>query len=106
MAENIKKYLKYAKDLEVKPPSGDIDDKIIYKVSHIDDKEKVLDENFLEWLKNNNSRYFLVKESIKNSPARLLLLVSLGILVSVFIFSIIRNITGEKDLSSSSKDQS
>jgi hypothetical protein len=105
MAENIKKYLKYAKDLEVSPPSENMDDKIIYEVSHIKDEENMLDENFKKWLKNNNSRYFLIKEKIKNNPGKLLIFASFGILISAFMFSVIRNIIKENDISSSSKNK-
>ena len=108
MAESIKKYLKYAKDLEVEPPSGNMEDKIIYKVSHIKDKDKVLDEKFLRFLKDNNSRYFLIKEKIRNNPGKFLIIAGFAIIAAAFLFSIIKAIAipEEKAVLFSSKDKS
>jgi len=88
----IKKYLKYAKDLEVKPPSEDIVEKIIYKVSHLKDEDKVLDENFLAFLKNSNSRYYLIKERIRTNPGKSLLLLSIFLIAAAFIAAVAKNI--------------
>lgn len=88
----IKKYLKYARALEVNPPSGDIDEKIIYRVSHLKDEDKVLDDKFLTFLKNSNSRYYLIKERIKSNPGTFLFLLSIFLLTAVFIAAVLKNI--------------
>lgn len=88
----IRKFLKYAKDMEVQPPSKELDEKIIHGLSNIKNKDKVLDENFLRFLRNSNSRYYLLKEGIKNNPGKFLLIVSVLMIAGAFIFAVAKNI--------------
>ena len=65
---NINRYLKIAKDAVIKP-SGDIDKKIIDRISHIGKSdEKLLDKKFIDYFKKSNSRLYITIEKIKNNP--------------------------------------
>ena len=57
---NINKYLKIAKDAEIEPEDR-IEDKIMDRISHLkeEDKEEILDDDFLEFLKNTTITIFL-----------------------------------------------
>jgi hypothetical protein len=64
----VNKYLKIAKDVVIEPEDG-IEDKIINRISHIEEKDKILlDENFKDFFEKNNSRPYLVGEKIKDHP--------------------------------------
>ena len=64
----VNKYLKIAKDAVIEPEDG-IEDKIIDRISHIEEKdESLLDENFKDFFEKNNSRPYLVGEKIKDHP--------------------------------------
>ena len=83
--DSVNKYLKIAKDLVVKPPE-DIGEKIIDKISNIGDSDKaLLDEKFLDYLKKNNSRLYLLSEKIKNNPGKFAALASTIALVIIFL---------------------
>lgn len=66
---NIKKYLKIAKDAVVEPEEK-FEDKIIDKISHIEekDKEKLLDDNFRDFFKKSNSKPYLLEQKIRSNP--------------------------------------
>lgn len=66
---NIKKYLKIAKDAVVEPEEK-FEDKIIDRISHIEekDKEKLLDDNFRDFLKKSNSKPYLLEQKIRSNP--------------------------------------
>ncbi len=67
--DRVNKYIKLAKNILIKPVDEDVEDKIIDRISNIDESDKVLlDEEFLEYLKKNNSRLYLMAEKIKNNP--------------------------------------
>ncbi|MDD3628600.1 MAG: hypothetical protein PHN81_02325 [Actinomycetota bacterium] len=66
---NVNKYLKIARDAVIKPPSGNIEEKIINRISNIDNKdESLLDEKFLDFFKKSNSRLYQTAEKIRNNP--------------------------------------
>lgn len=66
---DVNKYLKIAKDAVIKPEAR-IEDRIIDRISHIDeeDKEKILDEKFLDFLKKSNSRSYQLEQRLKEHP--------------------------------------
>ncbi len=66
---DIKKYLKIAKDAVVEPEDR-FEDKIIDRISHIEekDKEKLLDDNFRDFFKKSNSRPYLLEQRIRSNP--------------------------------------
>ena len=64
----VNKYLKIVKDAVIEPEGG-IEDKIIDRISHIEEKDKnLLDEKFKDFFEKNNSRPYLVGEKIKDHP--------------------------------------
>ena len=64
----VNKYLKIAKEAVIEPEGG-IEDKIIDRISHIEEKDKsLLDEKFKDFFDKNNSRPYLVGEKIKDHP--------------------------------------
>jgi len=86
---SVNKYSKIArniaKNIVVKPPEN-IEEKIIDKISKINDSDrKLLDEKFLDYLKKNNSRLYLLSEKIKNNSGRLAALGSIVILLVIFL---------------------
>ena len=63
----VEKYLNIAKTAIIKTPN-DIDGKILEKLENLDKEDRLLlDEDFLEYLKKNNSRIYLFNEKIKNN---------------------------------------
>lgn len=65
---NLNKYLKIAKEAVIEPDGG-IEDKIIDRISHIEDKDKeLLDDKFRDFFEKNNSKPYLVSEKIKDHP--------------------------------------
>jgi hypothetical protein len=81
---NVNKYLKIARDAVIKPPSGNIDEKIIDRISNIDNEDKnLLDQKFLDFFKKSNSRLYLTAEKIRNNPEVFVTI----IITALFIFS-------------------
>jgi hypothetical protein len=77
----VNKYLKIVKDAVIEPEGG-IEDKIIDRISHIEEKDKnLLDEKFKDFFEKNNSRPYLVGEKIKDHPGTFsfVIIVFLGI---------------------------
>ena len=77
----VNKYLKIVKDAVIEPEGG-IEDKIIDRISHIEEKDKnLLDEKFKDFFEKNNSRPYLVGEKIKDHPGTFsfVIIVILGI---------------------------
>ncbi len=65
---NVNKYLKFVKDAVIEPEDG-IEDKIIDRISHIEEKDKkLLDEKFKDFFDKNNSRPYLIGEKLKDHP--------------------------------------
>lgn len=89
---SLDKYLKIVKKAVIKPGEGDIEEKILKRLSNINEKdEKLLDDDFLDYLKKSNSRTYLFSEDLKNNPKKY---VMLGITAAIFfgmIFFIARN---------------
>jgi len=64
----VNKYLKIAKEAVIEPEGG-IEDKIIDRISHIEDEDRgLLDDKFRDFFNKNNSRPFLMKEKLKDHP--------------------------------------
>ena len=92
--DSLDKYLKIAKKAVIKPEEGDIEERILKRISDINEKdEKLLDDSFMDYLKKSNSRTYLFSEDLKNNPEKYVIL---GIAAAVFfgvIFFIARNIS-------------
>lgn len=90
--DTLDKYLKIAKKAVIKPGEGDIEEKILKRLSNINDKDKkLLDDNFLDYLKKSNSRPYLISEDLKNNPGKYLMLSAAAVIFFVLIFVIARN---------------
>lgn len=84
----VNKYLKIAKDVVIELEDG-IEDKIINRISHIEEKDKsLLDEKFKDFFEKNNSRPYLVGEKIKDHPGTFsfVIIVFLGIFAAFAYF--------------------
>ena len=108
--DNVNKYLKIAKDAVIEP-SANIENKIIDRISHIDEKDKeLLDDEYQEFFKKTNSKVYQFNEKIKNNPgtyAGLAVSVSLILFFIAYIIKIFfgdENSRGGNNKSSSSKD--
>ncbi|MBM3705889.1 MAG: hypothetical protein FJW66_05120 [Actinobacteria bacterium] len=85
---SIDKYLKATKNVLIKPDRGDIEQKILNRISNISEKDKaLLDEKFLEYLKKSNSRLYLLAEEIQNRPGKLIaILIAVAAIAGLVVF--------------------
>ena len=91
---DIDKYMKMAKKVVIKPEDHSIEDRIIERISCVDEKDKsLLDSKFMEYLEKNNSRLYLFSEGIKNNPGKLILVLASFFMVLAFIVLIFRNVS-------------
>ncbi len=78
----IDKILKIAKDVSVKP-GGNFEEKIIEKIKNLeDDARDLLDENFLNFLKKENSRLYLFWKKVRENRG---LVIFLGMFTTFLI---------------------
>ena len=90
--DTIDKYIKIAKKAVISPGEGDIEEKILKRLSNINEKDKkLLDDNFLDYLKKSNSRPYLISEDLKNNPGKYLMISAAAAIFFVLIFVIARN---------------
>ncbi len=93
---SIDKYIKIARDALIKP-SGDIEGKIIDRISHIKNGDSLLlDEKFLDFFKKNNSRLYLVIEKIRNNQGAFAALAISVIFFIFIIFFIVKIFSGRR----------
>ena len=79
----IDKYLKLARNIVIKPEKEDIDEKIINRIENLSqDDKKLLDDRFMDYVRKNNSRFYLFSEDIKNNPGKLAVLILLFLTIS------------------------
>jgi hypothetical protein len=70
--DNLNKYLKIAKNVVIKPEERNIEDKIINRLTSVDENDKkILDDSFLDYFKKSNSRFYLFTEKIRDNPGKL-----------------------------------
>jgi hypothetical protein len=90
--DTLDKYLKIAKKAVIKSGEGDIEEKILKRLSNINEKDKkLLDDNFLDYLKKSNSRPYLFFEDLKNNPGKYVILSAAAAIFFVMVFFIARN---------------
>lgn len=90
--DTLDKFLKIAKKAVIKPGEGDIEEKILNRLSNINEKDKkLLDDNFLDYLKKSNSRLYQFSEDLKNNPGKYIVLSAAAAIFFVMIFVIARN---------------
>lgn len=65
----VARYLRIAKDAVIEPEDR-IEDKIMDRISHLDEKDKkeILDERFLDFLKKSNSRPYQFEQKVRDHP--------------------------------------
>jgi hypothetical protein len=80
---NLEKYLKIVKNVVIEPQKDNIEEKILHKIENVTEEDKsILDDNFLDYLKKSNSRFYLFIQKIRNNPGKFTLL---GIFAGFFI---------------------
>ncbi|MCL5070412.1 MAG: hypothetical protein M1308_05890 [Actinobacteria bacterium] len=73
--DNINKYLKIAKNVVIKPDESNIEDKIINRLTSVDENDKkMLDDSFLDYVRKSNSRFYLFIEKIRDNPGKVTVL--------------------------------
>jgi len=93
---SIDKYIKIARDAFIKP-SGDIEGKIIDRISHLKNGDNILlDEKFLDFFKKNNSRLYLIAEKIRNNQGAFAALAISVIFFVFIIFFIVKIFSGRR----------
>ena len=107
---DVNKYLKSAKDAVIEPTEN-IEDKIIDRISHIDEKDKeLLDDDYQEFFKKTNSKVYQFSEKVRNNPGTYAGVAVTASLILLFIAYIIKiffgdeNSRGGNNRSFSSKD--
>lgn len=79
---NLKKYIKIARDITIRPQDDQVQEKILDRISNVSEQDQaLLDDDFMEYLRKNNSRLYLFAENVRNNPLRFLLLLSVVLLV-------------------------
>ncbi|MDD3818808.1 MAG: hypothetical protein PHG41_03115 [Actinomycetota bacterium] len=97
---DVNKYLKIARDAVIKPPSGNIEEKIINRISNIDNKdENLLDEKFLDFFEKSNSRLYQTAEKIRNNPGFFTVITITLIFIISFFVLIIKKLLDEGEKS-------
>jgi hypothetical protein len=89
---SINKYLKIAKDAVIEPEDR-IEDKIMDRISHLkeEDKDKILDDNFQQFLKNSNSKPYQFEQKVREHPG-LVAFVSIIIMGVIGVLAYIVNL--------------
>jgi len=89
---DIKKCLKIAKDIVIEP-ADDIESKIVNKISNISKSDsKLLDKEFLDYVKKSNSRIYLLCEKIRNNPGKFTVLGLVALITIIFTAIIVKEI--------------
>jgi hypothetical protein len=91
---SIDKFLKATKNVLIEPEDGNIEQKILSRISSINERDKkLLDEKFLDYLKKSNSRAYLLAEEIRNRPGKFIAIMLAAAVITglaVFIYRIIK----------------
>jgi len=89
--DTLDKYLKIAKKAVIKPGEVDIEEKILNRLSNINEKDKkLLDADFLDYLKKSNSRTYQFSEDLKNNPGKYIVFSAAAAIFFVAVFIIAR----------------
>jgi hypothetical protein len=97
--DNVNKYLKIAKDAVIEP-EAEIDDRIIDRISNVDemDRERILDDKFMEFFKKNNSRLYLMIQKLRSHPGFFTFLFVLSVIIIVAMAGFIKSLlSGDKE---------
>ncbi|MBN1299450.1 MAG: hypothetical protein JW997_07175 [Actinobacteria bacterium] len=88
---SVEKYIKAAKDLVIKSSEENIEEKILKRISNVNEEDsKLLDEKFLEYMKRINSRPYIFSEWILNNPLKLSLIILSTAAIAAVIYFIYR----------------
>ncbi len=87
---DLKKYIKIAKEITIQPADEHIEDRIMDRISRVDDDDRsLIDEKFLDYIKKSNSRIYLLTEKMKNNPLKFsVLLAVLLMLCCIIVFEV------------------
>jgi hypothetical protein len=87
----IDKLLKAASKVTVEPQDN-LDEKIIEKIKNLNEEDKkILDENFIDFLKKNNSKVYLFNRKLKENKAALIFFGVFIAALGIFTFIEYRN---------------
>lgn len=96
--DNLNKYLKIAKNVVIKPGKRNIEDKIINRIISVDENDKeMLDDNFLDYVKKSNSRFYLFTEKIRDNPGKVTILFLFILLFAGFFMFLLKSGTANQD---------
>ncbi|MBM3700492.1 MAG: hypothetical protein FJW68_06235 [Actinobacteria bacterium] len=88
---SVDKYIKAAKNVLIKSPEKDLEKKIIQRIANVSsDDEKLLDENFLDYMKKINSRPYILSEWILNNPGKIALVLAGSAAFALLIYIMLR----------------
>ena len=90
--DNLNKYLKIARNVVVKPEESNIEDKIISRLTSVNENDKkMLDDSFLDYFKKSNSRLFLFTEKIRDNPGKISALIIFILLFASFFMLLLKS---------------
>jgi hypothetical protein len=96
--ENLNKYLKIARNVVIKPEESSIEDKIIKRLTSVNENdEKILDNNFLDYFKKSNSRFYLFTEKIRDNPGKVTILFIFILLFAGFFILLLKSSGNNQD---------
>ena len=96
--DNLNKYLKIARNVVVKPEESNIEDKIISRLTSVNENDKkMLDDNFMDYFKKSNSRLFLFTEKIRENPGKVTALFIFILLFAGFFMLLLKSSSTNQD---------
>jgi len=96
--DNLNKYLKIARNVVVKPEESNIEDKIISRLTSVNENDKkMLDDSFLDYFKKSNSRLFLFTEKIRDNPGKITALIIFILLFAGFFMLLLKSSSAGQD---------
>jgi hypothetical protein len=96
--DNLNKYLKIARDVVIKPEESNIEEKIISRLTSVNENDKkILDDNFLDYFKKSNSRFYLLTEKIRDNPGKVTALLIFILLFAGFFMLLLKSSSINQD---------
>ncbi len=87
----LSKILKIAKDISIKPGEN-LEEKIIERIENLKEEEKdLLDENFLNFLKKENSRVHLFGKKVRENKGLIIFFSIFAATLTAFLIAEYRN---------------
>jgi len=96
--DNLNKYMKIARNVVIKPEENNIEDKIIDRLTSINENDKkILDDSFMDYFKKNNSRVYLFTEKIRDNPGKVTALFIFILFFVGFFMLLLKNSSAGQD---------